>query len=187
MANLISGQGVLLGIMTGKRVLVAYATRYGSTAETAGVVAEELRKQGLDATAENVLAIKMVKGFDAVVLGSPVYMGKWLVDIVEFVKTFRVDLSAIPLAAFTAGLTVCSEGGDGGDGGKAAGEAVEAVRMYVDPVETGLFGGKMEKKGLSFADRAIITMVRAKEGDCRDWDAIRSWSKTLPAKLGLEG
>lgn len=170
--------------MSGKRVLVAYATRYGSTAETAEAVAGVLREEGLDARAMNVNEIKSVGEYDAVVLGSPAYMGKWLVDIVEFVKRFRVDLSAIPLAAFTAGCTICS---GSPDDGKAAAAAVDAVRVYIDPVETGLFGGKLERKNLSFADRAIITMVGAKDGDCRNWDAVGAWAKALPEKLGLSG
>ena len=64
-------------------VLVAYASRHHATAAMAQSIAEILRKpvEGLSAPTVDVLAVDdvdVLDDFDAVVLGSSVYMGRWL-------------------------------------------------------------------------------------------------------------
>ncbi len=73
--------------MTGK-VLVAYASRAGSTAEVAQAVAEVLRARSGGDTVD-VLPVKIGQRpqpcYRAVIAGSAIRMGKWLPEAVEFV------------------------------------------------------------------------------------------------------
>jgi menaquinone-dependent protoporphyrinogen oxidase len=65
------------------RVLIAAASKHGSTAEVAARIAEALRTSlPGDAVVEVRSAVEVadVAPYDAVVLGSAVYMGRWLDD-----------------------------------------------------------------------------------------------------------
>ena len=57
------------------------------------------------------------------------------------------------------------------------------VRMLVNPVDIGIFPGRLESSRLSVADRAITKLIRAKTGDFRDWEAVRAWAQTLRPKI----
>jgi len=56
----------------------------------------------------------------------------------------------------------------------------------VTPVDCGLFAGKMDFSELGFIVRFIVRrMVKAPEGDFRDWDKIGEWADSIQEKLGL--
>jgi menaquinone-dependent protoporphyrinogen oxidase len=60
-------------------VLVTYASKYGSTAETAKALAESLRDCGLDVELQpiqNVVPYGALERYYAVVLGAALYMGR---------------------------------------------------------------------------------------------------------------
>nr|HQD26703.1 flavodoxin domain-containing protein [Methanoculleus thermophilus] len=61
-----------------ERILVAYATRYGSTADVAEAIGDELRKSGADVDVKPVGEVRDLSLYRAAVIGSPIYMGKWL-------------------------------------------------------------------------------------------------------------
>jgi menaquinone-dependent protoporphyrinogen oxidase len=107
-------------------------------------------------------------------------MGKWLPESQVFIEKNQQYLRTIPVAYFAVGLTVA----DGGpDILRKAEASMDQVRMLVNPVEIGIFPGKLESSRLSFTDRAIVTMIRAKTGDFRDWEAIRSWVEAVRSKI----
>jgi menaquinone-dependent protoporphyrinogen oxidase len=58
------------------KVLVAYASKYGATAGIAEAIAATLRQEGLEADARPAQEVRDLGGYRAVVLGSPVYMGR---------------------------------------------------------------------------------------------------------------
>jgi menaquinone-dependent protoporphyrinogen oxidase len=162
------------------RILVAYATRYGSTAEVAEAIGEELRKAGITVDVQPVGEVQDLSPYRAAVIGSPIYMGKWLPESQVFIEKNQQYLRTIPVAYFAVGLTVA----DGGpDILRKAEASMDQVRMLVNPVEIGIFPGKLESSRLSFTDRTIVTMIRAKTGDFRDWEAIRSWVEVVRSKI----
>ena len=54
-----------------KRMLIAYATNAGSTAEVAAAVGEELGKAGVQVEVRQIDETTPIEGYDAVVVGAP--------------------------------------------------------------------------------------------------------------------
>jgi menaquinone-dependent protoporphyrinogen oxidase len=162
-------------------VLVAYASRCGSTAEIAKAVAGDLGARGFSIELRSIDKVAAVNGYQAVVLGSAVRFGKWLPESVDFVKRNRAGLTAVPTAFFTVHLM--NTGAD---------EKSRKARMaYLDPVHAVMrpsvetfFAGKMDLARLTFAERLLGKIMKASNEDRRDWPAIHAWAGGIlaPAK-----
>ncbi len=170
-------------------MLVVYASRYGSTMEVAEAIGDALGDRGAGAVGEgdvqvDVLAAKEatsagvdVSSYGLVVIGSPVYAGKWLGDAIEFVKKHANALQEVPVAIFSVGLTMTE---DTPENRATMAEAAKAVTAVVSPVATAMFAGKMDYKVLNLPMRLMVKAIKAPEGDFRDWDTIRAWADGLP-------
>jgi len=84
-----------------KKILVAYATRTGSTAEVANAITDRLCEAGLSAEARPVTQVTNLEGYSGAVLGSGVRYASWLPEMTDFVSANRDALSAMPVAFFT--------------------------------------------------------------------------------------
>ena len=159
-------------------VLVATASRYGATAEIADAIGEGLERAGLEVTVAAVDDVPSVDGYDAVVLGSAVYAGRWLKAARKFVKRNRSALSATRVWLFSSGPI--------GDPPKPDGEEavdVTAIIEATEPEEHRILAGKLDKDQLTFGERAIVVAVRSPEGDFRDWDEIAAWAHQIAGTL----
>ena len=162
--------------MAGKKILVVYASRYGSTGEIAEEIAEVLQESGVDVSVSNVMDVGSVSDYEGVVIGSPIYMGKWLPEAVDFVKNFQNDLRSVPVAVFAAGFSMREPTERNRESGRAA---ISVIRPYLHPFEVGIFAGKLTLDALSVADAEIIKMAGVAPGDFRDWDEIAAWAGDL--------
>lgn len=161
------------------RVLVASASRYGATHEIAEAVATALRDAGLDVDVLGADAVSGFADYDAAVLGSAVYMGRWLEPARALVDLRAPALAGIPTWLFSSGPV--------GDPAKP----VEGKAVQIDEImeKTGarghvVFAGKLDKRAMRFGDRAVATALRTPEGDFRDWDAITAWANGIAEELG---
>ncbi len=194
------------------RILVAYASNSGSTAEVAKVVGTELARDGaqVDVRPISELSGADLSPYDAVVVGAPMILG-WHRDAERFVKANRAALSRVPVAFFVTLLSLVKT-----DAGTPA-----SVPLYVDPklaksprapgrlslkerfatlgnylapilkstgsikpVSIAFFGGKLDMGRLKFLQMLFIMLiVGATPGDYRNWDAIRGWARELGAAL----
>jgi len=168
------------GGRTMNRILVAYATRTGSTAEVAAYVAEVLRSTGATVDVRHVRTVHEVKGYDAVVVGSPIRLGHWLPEAVEFVKANREALSHIPTAYFLVSGLLREDTPEMRQ--KVLGY-LDPARAILEPISIGLFAGKMDYSKTDGFDRSIAEAVSSAEGDWRNWEAIRGWACNLQAVL----
>jgi menaquinone-dependent protoporphyrinogen oxidase len=158
------------------KVLVTAASRYGATGEIAEAIGEVLRERGLDATVGPPEAAT-VDGHDAVVLGSAVYAGHWLKPARELVERQRDALAARPVWLFSSGPV--------GDPPKPEEDPVDVAELVA---ATGardhrVFAGRLLRKQLGFADKAIAVALRVPDGDFRDWTAIRQWAAGIADAL----
>jgi menaquinone-dependent protoporphyrinogen oxidase len=167
-------------------VLVGYATRYGSTQEVAEAVAATLRESGLEAKAEHLKAVRTLEGYNAVVLGAPLYIGSWPTDAKNFLTVHQSALAQRPLAVFALG-PLSAEATEM-QGARAQLDKELAKYPALKPVDVMLFPGKFDPKILRFPD-SLLTLLPASPlhqrpaSDPRDWAAIRAWAGSLVAKL----
>lgn len=166
------------------RILVAYATKHGSTAGIAEAVARELAAAGLEAAPAPFTAVDSLEGYDGVVLGAPLYMGKPL-DLAGFVARRGEALARLPVAAFAAGLTTAAPEPKPEQVEQARKALVDALSP-IRPVAATLFAGALDPATMGFAERAVTRLLKAPSGDFRDWGAIAAWARSLVPLLGGE-
>lgn len=168
--------------MNGERVLVAYASKHGATAEIAERIAAVLKKHELAAEAVPVNDVDDVAGYAACVLGIAVYMGRWRKEAIRFLTQNEERLSRKPFWLFTSGPS-----GEGDPVELVHGFTVPASqRGLVDrirPRDIAVFHGSLRPDDLNGFERWIIRRVKARTGDFRDWQAIDVWAASIPAAL----
>ena len=158
-------------------VLVAVASRHGSSLEIGEVIATTLRTRGLQADVHSVETVTSLDGYDAVVLGSSVYSGHWLRRARVFVDTFEAELVGRPLWLFSSGPV--------GDPPSPLENPVEVAALVerLGPRSHRLFGGRIAGSELGLAEKALVTLVRAPYGDFRPWSEISVWAEAIAAEL----
>jgi menaquinone-dependent protoporphyrinogen oxidase len=162
------------------RVLVAYASKAGSTAEVAAVIARRLADAGWAVDLRRARTIRSVAGYRAVIVGSAIRAGQWLDDASGFVKTHRESLAARKTAFFTLCMTLQQD--TPGNRDKVA-AYLKPVREVLEPDWIEFFAGKMEYRRLALGPRLIVKAMKVREGDFRDWKAIGSWTDRLVQEM----
>src|SRR6266702_303956 len=160
-------------------VLVAYASKHGSTQGIAKRLAEQLRQLGKEAEARSVEAVENPDSYEAFVIGSAIYYGPWLKEATEWVRRNRATLAQHPVWLFSVG-PLGTEVQDAEQQPKEMAEFQQAIR----PREQRIFFGALDHSRLSFAERVMVKAVRAPEGDFRDWQAIDAWAASIARALG---
>jgi menaquinone-dependent protoporphyrinogen oxidase len=149
------------------KVLVCAASKYGATSEIAQAVADVLAGKGLEVTEAPPEQAGAVEEFNAVVLGSAVYMGQWMKPARELAERSAAALAARPVWLLSSGPV--------GEPAKPADNPVDLTNILqaTNAPDHHIFTGKLVKKHLNFPDRAITSALRAQEGDFRNWTDIR--------------
>ncbi|HET9082657.1 MAG TPA: flavodoxin domain-containing protein [Trebonia sp.] len=159
------------------KVLVSAASKYGATGEIAQAVADVLAGKGLQVTVLPPDQVGAIEEFDAVVLGSAVYMGQWMKPARKLAERSAAALAARPVWLFSSGPV--------GEPAKPADNPVDVTKILqaTKAREHRIFTGKLARKHLSFPDRAMASAVRAAEGDFRNWAQIRDWATGITDTL----
>jgi menaquinone-dependent protoporphyrinogen oxidase len=160
-----------------KRVLVTYSSRTGSTAEVAGEIGKVLAARGLAVDVRPIKEDPPAEKYQAVVIGSPVRMGNWQAEAVDYVKRHRQGLDRIPVAVFT--VHALNTGDDEQSRGYRA-AYLDAVRPLLKPVAEGFFSGQVDPARLCTFERLTLRPATGSAKDFRDWDKIRGWAQALP-------
>ena len=160
------------------KVLVTVASRYGSTQQIGDAIGQVLTSHGLEVTVARAEGLDDVERYDAVVLGSAVYMGKWLPAAKRFVEQYGQEMAERPTWLFSSGPL-------GSPPRPHEEEAVSLASIWSNtrPMGHRLFAGKLDRRQLAFRDRAVVTAVRAPDGDFRDWEDIEAWASSIAETL----
>lgn len=163
------------------KVLVVYGTKSGCTEGIADRIAESLADAGVMADVAPAESAPDPAGYFAVIVGSGVRVGQWHPAARVWVEEHAESLKAIPVAFFTCGLTTAQSP-----------ERAEEVRAYTDalveetgvrPVDIGVFAGWNEPKAFPFVERTVLKLMKAPQGDFRDFDAIAGWARAVAPRL----
>ena len=164
------------------RILVAYASRKGSTAGIAQAIGKELTIEGYTVDVSEMKSVTSLAGYNAVVIGAPVYTGKVTGDVAAFVSTNKDELSRVPVAGFVTGIApVFPKTGDV----KGFTDQLVTALSPVRPVAVTMFAGTLDAGKMNLVERSLTTLMKVPTGDFRDWDAITAWAKTLAGKMGV--
>ena len=164
------------------RVLVTAASRHNATEDMAEVIADVLRddltaalgKVSVDVIpAEEVVT---VDDYDAVVLGSAIYLGEWLKEADDLAREHAEALQERPVWLFSSGPV-------GDQPSMAEPDCIANLLAITGAREHQLFAGRLRQAVLDLGERAALRVVRASEGDYRDWTAIREWANRIADDL----
>ncbi|WP_285185918.1 flavodoxin domain-containing protein [Rhodococcus sp. MEB041] len=161
------------------RVLVATASRHGSTRNIGSWIATALTSCA--GNAQNIAEVDLrdvedvdsIAEYDAVVLGSAVYMGRWLASARSLVAREQAELDAVPVWLFSSGPI----------GGTPPSTRRSSWDEVPWAVEHRTFGGKLDRSTLSRFERLVVRLIRAEDGDDRSRADIESWARSIGDSL----
>lgn len=159
------------------KALVAYASKYGSTGGVADAIGKELCSKEVAADVRLIRHAGDLAAYPAVVIGSPIYRGKWLPEVVDFLKKNRDALSQVPVAYFIVCMTLARPSDETRAEALAYMDPILKAVPEIKPVAMGTFAGALHYDKLSGVSKAILKSKGSPEGDFRDWDAIRAWAR----------
>jgi len=142
-------------------ILVAFATKHGSTREVAEEVAHVLVQSGFEVEIRPAGKAKDSARFAAVVLGGALYMGRLHKDARRFLNRERATLAAPSFAVFAMGPRSLEP--DAVERSTAQLNRALEQSGALEPVAKMIFGGVYPKHSI----------------DARDWDAIRAWAEEV--------
>lgn len=163
------------------RVLVVAASRHGSTLELAQAMGQALRSHGVTAEVLGVDEVPAegsgaVEGFDGVVLGSALYLRRWLEPATRFAAERSSALRGRPVWLFSSGPV--------GDPAMHQGpQELAELQQLTGAREHRVFPGRLDENELDAPEREVVESLGASGGDYRDWAAVRVWAARLAEVL----
>lgn len=162
------------------KILVAYATRCGSTIGIAQTIGETFCNGGATVEVKPIKEVDNIDEYHAVIVGSAIRMGRWLPEAVKFVETHRGALANVPSAYFAVCLTLNE---DSPANRQEAESYLDPVREIFEPNAIGLFAGALMPETLSAAERLVMNAMDSQQGDFRNWDAVEKWAEGINPSL----
>ena len=165
-----------------EKVLVAYGTKYGATAEIAEKIGEVLRQEGLEADVVRADRAGDLSSYRAVVLGSAVYIGRWRKEAAKFLEDKEAALAEKPVWLFSSGPTDEGDPVELMQGWRFPGK-LQPIADRIGARDMAIFHGVADPDKMNFIERWMLKNVGASTGDFRDWEAITSWAKAIAEEL----
>ena len=157
-------------------VLVTVASKHGATLEIGQHIADRLREEGLEVDFRGPEARPDLDDYDAFVVGSGVYLGRWMGQARRFVEHNAEDLIGRPVWLFSSGpIGDSDEPADRSEGDRLLAE--------VHGREHRVFAGSIVKEQLGYTERLAVRMVKAPYGDYRPWAEIDEFATQIAREL----
>jgi menaquinone-dependent protoporphyrinogen oxidase len=164
------------------RVLVTYATRMGSTEEIARAIGERIPVTvdcagSVDVTVLPMNRVRSLAGFDAVIAGSAVYLGRWLPEARRWLHANAPELAERPTWLFQSGPC-----GSAGATPQQVSRPIAKLAFAIGIDLPVTFGGRLDpQKARNPFHRAVA--MGPLTGDYRDWDDINDWTDSVVDQL----
>ena len=162
------------------KILIAYASRYGSTKSIADRIRSRIEASNVgDVTVDAVTNIVHLSDFDILIVGSCIHMGSWIGDGSNFIQDNHgyMRQHSMPVWAFSVGMPPKKE---------EKGEEVKIekwLKKKVDIQGHKLFQGCYKMADMPWFWRLFFGCFRFKSEDRRDWDAIDGWTDLIVQDL----
>lgn len=160
------------------KLLIVVDSKHGSTLGIAEAMADELRTRAHQVDVRPATASPDPRGYGAVLIGSAIYMGAWREDARQYIDQHQAQLAQRPVWLFSSG-PLSEDQAELLKAPKYLNESMGKTKA----IEHKLFLGSLDREKLGFGEKLITRIVRAPEGDFRQWDHIRAWAQELADKL----
>jgi menaquinone-dependent protoporphyrinogen oxidase len=164
------------------RVLVGYASRFGSTRDIANRIAEAVRTAGCDVDVCSVEEISDVDRYDAVVFGSGVYDGSWTAEATGLMRRHAAVLARKAVWLFSVGSF--------GDRHPIVGTLIKKEPREIGEFEHALhprdyrvFAGVIDLDHWPAWGRLLFKALGGHTGDNRQWSDIDAWATEIAREL----
>jgi menaquinone-dependent protoporphyrinogen oxidase len=168
--------------MATSRILVLHASRHGSTRQIAEHIWRTLGVHNVHADLRAAEDFTDPQNYDAVVLGTAVYLGQWMKEADRYLEKFEAILKNKPLWIFASGPTGAGDALDLMEGHDVP-ENIMPLLDRIHPKEIRLFHGALDRHQLNMIERLMIRVVKAPTGDFRHWEDIAEWAKEISMQL----
>jgi menaquinone-dependent protoporphyrinogen oxidase len=159
------------------KVLVSVASRHGASFEIAEEISSTLAAAGFQTAVLPPDAVTSLDGYDAIVLGSSIYVGHWMDSALNLVERFSTVINTVPVWLFSSGPVGHDPKAE--DDPANLDELIAATKAR----EHRVFAGQVDRSRLGLGEKVLLTAVRAPEGDFRPWDDIRAWATEIATAL----
>ena len=167
------------------RILIVYASKYGSTAEIAEYIGQVLRNMGIEVDVSSVNAVNDISQYENIIIGSATRMDKLLSEAVKFATKNESKLRRMKTAYFIVGVTMKQNTPENREKVKGF---LEPLCRICEPISIGLFAGKLDYNKVGFAWKMMAKADKSgimEEGDFRNWDSIRKWANEIVPAFDL--
>lgn len=165
-----------------KKVLIAYASKYGSTAQIADQISSVLEERGLEVTKKPIEMAADPGSFDAAILGSAVYAGQWREEAAEWLQLHADTLAERPTWLFSSGPTGEGDPAELMNGWRFP-EGLKETADAIGPRDIAFFHGNIDLPKLGFGEKMIVKALKAPTGDYRDWEEIKNWARSVATAI----
>lgn len=152
-------------------LLIAYASKHGSTQEVAEAIAAKVKSAGREVELRQAAEVEDLEPYEGVVLGGSLYFGRWHGDAARFLSKHRRELSGLPVSVFALGPQTAAPKDLAGSRAQLD-KALKKV-PEVEPRSIAVFGGVIDPAKLRFP------LSRMPASDARDWDAVEAWADEI--------
>jgi len=164
-------------------VLVAAASRRGGTQGIAERIGADLAERGLTVEVKKLQDVDEVGSYEAVVLGSAIFYGRWMKEAIRFVEAHATELAERPTWLFGSGSITGNPPVAEEDPSGILGRLIERLVSSTHAREHKLFAGRLDSSELGLAEKLPVKMARGREGDWRDLAAVDAWAAGIADAL----
>ncbi len=159
------------------KVLVSVASRHGATREIGEAIGDVLREAGFVVDVADPDDVETIEPYQAVVIGSSVYVGRWAASARAMVDRCASGLAARPVWMFSSGPVGSPPAPELGA------EEVPGIMARIGARGHRTFPGRLDNGGLGLAERAAVALLQAEQGDFRVWRDVEDWGAAIAAQL----
>jgi len=163
-------------------VLITAASKHGATQEIAERIGADLSERGIEVEVRKLADVDDLRPYDAVVLGSAIFYGKWMKEAIRFVAVHAHELAERQTWLFGSGSITGNPPVDD-DPSAIRPSLVQNLVTQTHAHEHKVFAGKLDRSTLTLAELLPVKMVRSQDGDWRDWRAIDEWAERIANEL----